>query len=312
MKNNNTLHKTSSIGLAYILSPSFSGSTLLSFLLAGHPKIATMGELKATAWGDIDEYYCSCGELIQNCDFWKNVIKELSGQGIHFDLADFGTHFRDKSNLLVDLVLRARVHGPAFETFRRAALTVVPGARKTFSRILDRNQVLIETISRLQGGSIFLDSSKDAVRLQHLMQAGFNRVRVIYLIRDGRGFVCSYMKHHNVSMDKAALEWKKTYRECQHVLRRLEPEDRLTVQYESLCRDPKNTMEKIFKFLGIEPVDIGSSFLATKQHILGNAMRLEADQRIKLDEKWRTALSSEDLKMFEHVAGDLNRKLGYV
>ena len=52
--------------LIYIMSPSFSGSTLLTFLMGAHPSVATVGELKATSLGDIDEYDCSCGSRIRH------------------------------------------------------------------------------------------------------------------------------------------------------------------------------------------------------------------------------------------------------
>ena len=57
--------------LLYILAPSFSGSTLLTYLLAQHPRVATVGELKATRMGSIDEYRCSCGEPMRTCEFWQ-------------------------------------------------------------------------------------------------------------------------------------------------------------------------------------------------------------------------------------------------
>ena len=41
--------------LVYILSPSYSGSTLLTFLLNTHPEIATIGELKAQALGNLGD-----------------------------------------------------------------------------------------------------------------------------------------------------------------------------------------------------------------------------------------------------------------
>lgn len=45
----------------YITSASCSGSTPLTFLFGAHPDIATAGELKAIAMGDIEEQDGSCG-----------------------------------------------------------------------------------------------------------------------------------------------------------------------------------------------------------------------------------------------------------
>ena len=77
------------IDFVYIASPSYSGSTLLTFLLAAHPEVASIGELKASAMGDADAYTCSCGAPIRRCPFWRRVCDELARRGLDFDLDDF-------------------------------------------------------------------------------------------------------------------------------------------------------------------------------------------------------------------------------
>ena len=64
--------------MIYILSPSYSGSTLLTCLLARHPDIATVGELKASALGSLDSYKCSCGELLRECQFWDRIASRMT------------------------------------------------------------------------------------------------------------------------------------------------------------------------------------------------------------------------------------------
>jgi hypothetical protein len=41
-------------------------------------------------------------------------------------------------------------------------------------------------------------------------------------------------------------------------------------------------------------------------------MRLDSDNQIQVDERWRTSFSREDLDVFEAVAGHLQRQLGYL
>ena len=67
------------IDLVYIASPSYSGSTLLTFLLNAHRDVATMGELK---WGpiDLETYCCSCGELLTACPFWQDVARRVEAE----------------------------------------------------------------------------------------------------------------------------------------------------------------------------------------------------------------------------------------
>ena len=65
----------------YILGPSYSGSTLLTLLLAQHPQIATIGELKAATVGRIPDYRCSCGQLLRECALWRDVQARMQRRG---------------------------------------------------------------------------------------------------------------------------------------------------------------------------------------------------------------------------------------
>ena len=51
--------KVNFVRLVYILAASHSGSTLLAMLLGSHPDVCTVGELKATSLGNVEEYLCS-------------------------------------------------------------------------------------------------------------------------------------------------------------------------------------------------------------------------------------------------------------
>ncbi len=46
-------------------------------------------------------------------------------------------------------------------------------------------------------------------------------------------------------------------------------------------------------------------------HVLGNSIRLESQQEIRLDDRWKTSLSRQDLAEFERIAGRRNRSYGY-
>jgi hypothetical protein len=296
----------------YILSPSYSGSTLLTFLLAAHPEIATVGELKATSMGDIDEYRCSCGALIRQCEFWRRLAAELARRGQTLNLADFGTHFRLARRPLADRVLRARVRGRAFELVRRLSMRLLPGCARDFARILRRNRVLAEAIAEIQGAPVFLDGSKDPNRLLYLLESGFWPVKAIYMTRDGRGTTNSYMRHQDAPMETAALDWSRTQAECERVAARMPPDDVLRIRYEDLCADVDGIMEAVFRFIGLDAGPAGRDFRSCEHHVLGNAMRLRSSSEIKVDEKWRGALTAAQLEVFDRIAGRLNQRYGYV
>lgn len=295
--------------LIYIMGPSYSGSTLLTLLLADHPDIATVGELKATSMGDVSTYSCSCGELLTACPFWQNVQQMMREQGRSFSLDDYKTHFQYPQHPLINRLFRAAFRNPVFEIAREMGFLLSPAARKIRAQILAQNKALIEIICSLQHAPMFLDDSKDPIRLKLLLAADIWNIRTIQLIRDGRGVTNSYMHHHKTTMDKAAREWLHTQKECDRMARLLGSTRCLTVHYENLCLGPEKTLEDIYRFLDLQLENIAPS--SRIKHILGNQMRLGSLQDIRLDEKWRQALSGTDVQIFNEIAGELNRRHGY-
>lgn len=293
--------------VGYILSSSYSGSTLLTLLLASHPGIATIGELKAQSLGDLDSYWCSCGELLRACRFWRRFREVCVRLGLPGDPGDFQTHFRVRSRPWLDRVMRARVRARSFELVRELILGFTPGA---VSRIVEQNRRLIGAVLDLQRAMVFVDGSKDPVRLKYFARSGFFDLRVIHLIRDGRGVASSFAKHEGLTIDAAAREWHSTHAECLRALEYVPRTSAMTLHYESLCGDAEGTLDRVFAFLGLPPRERNGPN-NVEHHILGNGMRLSFPGRVSLDEKWRSSLSQRDLATFDRVAGALNSRLGY-
>lgn len=298
--------------LLYIMSPSYSGSTLLTFLLANHPAIATIGELKASALGDVNSYLCSCGARITDCQFWGKVTTEMRARGKTFGLEQFGTHFRTKRPSLTDRILRATVRGDQFELLRAMAINLVPGCKSFRDNILQQNKMVIEVVKKLQNAEYYLDGSKDPIRFKHFYDSGIWDIKVISLIRDGRGVTNSYMNHVGVSMEVAAKEWLKKCEEMENALRHIPEKNIINLKYEDLCRDTQNCLESILDFAGIDAKDMPEDYRINTHHILGNSMRLQSSGEVRLDEKWRSMLSNENMQIFENIGGDMNARFGYV
>jgi len=308
------VHPTGYVGslteFVYILSPSYSGSTLLTYLLATHPDIATVGELKASAMGDAENYVCSCGVRIRECPFWLGVARRLRGRRVPFDVGDFGTHFRPDGSMCSSL-LGTGVRGRFFEAARWIGLRLMLECRRTLRAILEKNRALAEVVCEIQGGATFLDSSKDPIRLKHFASSGLWNVKAIWLTRDGRGSSCSYMRHHDARMDEAAAAWRAVQEECERVLAGMCRGAWTSVRYEDLCRDPEGTTRRLFGFLGCNGHEARLDFRSIDHHILGNQMRLRSASEIYLDERWRSELDAGDLGVFDNVAGEVNRRYGY-
>ncbi len=298
--------------LIYITSPSYSGSTLLTLMLAMHSRIATIGELKATAMGDMSLYQCSCGDKLIECTFWHQVASEMEARCRPFSLTNFGTHFRaEPHGSLCDLLLRANIRHSFVELGRSLGFTLLSRCAEKKADLMSQNEALIDVVSGFGDVDYFLDGSKDPVRLKFFKESGLWDIKVIYIVRDGRGVTNSYMKHENLDMARAAKEWGKSCREIRRAISGIPKSDMYFMHYEDFCRDVGDSMAKLYSFLSLDRNQVDETFDPSKHHIIGNNMRLKFTSKIRQDEKWRTALSNKDLNIFNRCAGDLNRNLGY-
>lgn len=298
--------------LLYILAPSYSGSTLLTYLLSQHPSVATIGELKATPMGNVDEYLCSCGTKIVDCDFWKEVALECRSEGMEFDVHQFKTVIGSNEDEFIRRLLRADVRGFFLEGLRAFFLKFYPKAKRNLEHRLSRNEVLIRVISRLQKGEIFLDGSKDATRLLHFVESQRFSVKVIHLSRDGRAVSASIAKHAQIPFHDASRLWAKNMRGIQNMRSRLHADQVIDLRYEDFCQTPEQHLRRIFDWLGLDNSSVDTSdFKNQDNHILGNAMRLSSASSIQFDERWRKTIPQDDQRAFDERYGGINESFGY-
>lgn len=319
--------------LVYILAASHSGSTLLAMLLAAHPDLCSIGELKVTNLGDVQRYRCSCGQLIRRCEFWEGVREKMAGRGMTFDVADSGTDFRSAGGRYVRRLLAPMHRGVWWERVRDAALALSPSWHRQRNVIQERNAELAATVCELTGAKAIVDSSKVALRLKYLLRNSQLNVKVIRLIRDGRAVALTYMApgefadsrdptlreggtggqgfHRRLTMAEGAYEWRRNNEAVEHVLAGMDGSQWLAVRYEDLCDDPASTLGRVFSFLGVDGDRWVRDFRSVAHHVVGNGMRLDTASEIRRDERWRQVLTDDDLAVFGRVAGALNQRYGY-
>lgn len=327
------MKKYSKIRLVYILAASHSGSTLLAMLLGAHPDICTVGELKATSLGDTDRYLCSCRQKIKQCPFWNSISRDMAKRGIDFNITNSGTDFRSCASPYARRLLRPMHRGHLLEKLRDLSLILSPTWRKQLPKIQHVNYNLMECILDRTGKKIIVDSSKIGTRLKYLLRNPSLDVRIIRLIRDGRGVALTYLDPFKFAdsndsqfrgggtgnrrkskihfMDRAAHEWLRANKEAEAILQHVDRSQWTEIHYETLCTEPEKTLNGILTFIGADSQKIPVDFRSVEHHILGNGMRLDSYSEIRLDERWKTKLSPSDLKIFNSVAGSENRQLGY-
>jgi hypothetical protein len=114
-----------------------------------------------------------------------------------------------------------------------------------------------------------------------------------------------------LTMAQSAYEWRRCIEEAESILRTLPQSRWVEVRYEDYCNHPDGTLTRVQQFLGVEPSGLPEQFRTVEQHIVGNGMRLDTSSEIRLDERWRTQLTEQDLSTFDEIAGAVNRRCGY-
>lgn len=321
------------VRLIYLLAASHSGSTLLALLLASHPDVCTVGELKAGSLGDLTQYRCSCGQLIRECGFWTGITEDMRAAGLPFDLGRPQTDFAAVEGPYARRLLRPLHRGPLLESLRDLALAASPAWRRHLGRAQTMNAALAAHVCARLKARVIVDSSKTAVRLKYLLRNPRLDVKIVRLVRDGRAVANTYMNpavfadasnpalrgggsgagggERQRPMALAAREWRRSNEEADAVLARVPPDGYLQIRYEDLCAAPSHFQTQVWRFAGLDERLPAAAFRTREHHVIGNGMRLDDTRQVQADARWKSALQPADLQVFETVAGALNRRFGY-
>lgn len=290
---------------------SYSGSTLLSMLLATHPNVSSVGELTGPSPVHAVGYPCSCGEKVVECSFWRSVGEGMRAAGYPFSPEQFGTRAMTVGDRVGKLY--ALPTGSALLDGVRDRVLAGVGTRPArAAAAIERCAMLARVITDVDGTTTFVDTSKEWSQIPHLARRGDVDLRVLHLIRDGRAVTRSIMRHKRSAPSDAASAWLNVNRRVERAVRaHVSPERVMTLRYEDLCAAPDEAFGAIARFLdlsdefqraGLDPADF---------HVLGNAMRTRPVDEIVCDDSWRRVLTVADLEAFERAAGRLNRRYGY-
>ena len=297
--------------LVYIRSASHSGSTLLALQLARHPEVATVGELSGTAHRARPGYRCSCGEELVRCGFWRDVEAAMARRGFSYRATTADTDIRNTPNPWLRWLLKPLHRGPLLEAMRDAGMALAPGGRAHLRHHEALKTALVESVAECTGKPVVVDSSKAGVQLKYHLRNPRLDVKVIWLLRDGRGVALSIKRNQDSTLPRGAYDWRRCNEEAETITRQLDPARWIQVRYEAFCADPEGTLETLWRFIGVDPRRAQDA-PAPRYHVLGHGSRLNgAAAKIHNSEKWRQELAHGDLRTFESIAGPLNRRLGY-
>lgn len=265
--------------VVFVLAASHSGSTLLSLLLNAHSRIHALSEIDKIGQRARDP---DRGRRPLRTPFWQTVTARYEAAG---------------PRRFAEIELQAP-HGSRLDGADLAEWA------SDYAR-------LAEAIAAVAQKRVLVDASKDAAQLDLLLRAERFDVRVIELLRDGRGVAHSAARKTG-SFARGLRHWARSRRSAAALRTRVAPERWRSVRYEDLARTPGPTLRGLCEWLGVayEP-----SMLAYRQAawegISGNRIATGSDETIALDERWRRELPWRHRALFALLGARLNARDGY-
>jgi len=214
------------VDLVYIVGTSFSGSTLLSSVLARHPQVVGLNEL-AKLGEELRQPQQGTPRHPLHQPFWCELQRSWDER--------FGARFGTFAELQVELTARDELG--LSERRRR--------------RIEDDNRRLFSLLAERCQGRLVVDASKSHRRLALLERIGLSP-RVIHVVRSGRGVFRSALSRGGRMRDVVADLHLDALR-GERLRRRRPPARFLRVRYEMLAADLQASLEPLCSFLGLEP-----------------------------------------------------------
>ena len=301
--------------VVFLMGSGHNGSTLLGLILGSHSRIHSLGELvvlrKAadTPFPDVPKLCSTCAG---KCEFWNSKV----------DLAVLQKYFSQK-----DL----------FSALRASAN--------------HRGRSIYEYFFEWSDRDILVDFSKPPkwIELQLRQLDCWKKVRpiLIYLARDGRAVVNSYLrKYPDRTIVEETVRWKRNVEDMEKLYRKCGLEKKLVLSYEELATRPADVGRRLCEVLEVEyepamlrywehehhiafgnagtrslvlryqsylnrgrEVEFADSFRNIKERHGEHYEELGLD--IKLDLRWKTELTEKQLEVFEFIAGETNKPLAY-
>ena len=306
------MNKETTPKVIFIMGAGHCGSTLVDLILGSHSRSFSLGELQRIH-SSIDSFSKTtqiCGVCVGHCPFWN-----------------------DKANLFLLKFFYSKAN---------------PGLALV-SKLAQCLQNPYKLLSKWSNKSILIDSSKRPGWIQRQLRFPHRWLGIepylLYMVRDGRAIVSSYRrKYDDKGLAQITNHWKQETIKMNRFYEQFPHDKKITVHYEKLATNPEAVVNSLCAFLKIEYEPAMLNYWAgDHHHLYGNGgtraliyryrdlqqqsspeQRIRAERAkqhykheyydqidisIKLDERWRTEMSENDLSTFEEIAGDLNRSL---
>ncbi len=184
--------------------------------------------------------------------------------------------------------------------------------------LLELFRVIYELKTESQEKSIWCCKSMANFSYFNLLEASEIKSFYLHLVRDGRDVASSFKKavvgeKHSYHLAK---QWHRDQSMSDKIIETVEPSRGLRIRYEDLITSPIDTIERICKWLNIKfDVSVLKYYESEESFITaeGGEMWSNLKKPILREncQKYQSELTSDEVRLFEHLAGDTLRNYQY-
>lgn len=272
-----------------LLSSSYSGSTLLSLLLAGSRiGITGFGDTYPIPGRDYSDARCTCGAYLPECPFRLELEEKMQQRGFSDWRWIQSEPFPHRSTLH-----RLHIRKRALPLYRAIPSRARQNIFRQFYRETD---AFLHCVYEMTNCSYYLDGCKSLIR-KELLRTHLDNFKIIHLVKDPRAYVHSMLKRNKdtLGLRHVVDNWIEYNRRANQFRDMIGAENYCLVRYEDLSRDTAGTIRDVCAFLNLPAKSVsGISDAELKDiHLTGNRMRNSFHSVEDRSEDWRTQLDAE-------------------
>jgi hypothetical protein len=300
--------KLADANFAIMLSNWYSGATLLAILLDQHADIICNGETFPFSPEDKRRYVCSCGEFIDECNFYKYTT-QANSEDKKWDHKNYVIlpNFSD-----IHLINKIILSPKRDSLLRYVLINYISGIKQKYNEFLEAQFSFMRNAIKFKNATVYLDGTKSITRAQMFANAHNEEIKVIHLLRDGRGFCNSFVKNNKLSKSDflmAAKLWNDYISLVEQLEKKYKNLSVLHIKYEEICNDTNTALSKIYDHLCIDKTNTNQSF---EHHVLGNRMRKNFDNRIIEDKSWESEIDEKQIVIITKKMKKYLKKYNYI
>lgn len=285
-----------------------NGSTILGNVLGEVPEFFHAGELHflwKNAAGQGANNLCGCGELLNGCPLWSQIIPVCQPSGISPDAYASTVIRRQRTCVRTRHTWRVLREGPRSSDIRDHAALMT----STYQAIAQRTRA-----------RVIVDSTKipgEAALIPHM--TGLTPY-YLHLVRDPRAAAESWRERKQycapMSAARSTAYWDGFNLASEAITRRC-PERSAFLRYEEFIADPAGTIDALLRWCGADPaanpVRGRTVELHTNHTVTGNPDRFRTGTTVirDTDNAWQASLPRMSRLTAQTLSWPLSRRYGY-